>query len=163
MGHGLYNCFAYLRGLLRVEVEPMKREELESKVAGFNHGFDSHGNLMLSWRHELDCVMCARLTDFIEKILWEAQLGEFGISCMDSLKLEEAQKKLARCIDNEINLTFKAMGAHPKYLEDYNEAEGVWYPKHDGESVLKRRARFYSHLPKGTTFGEARRLWNKST
>ena len=48
-----------------------------------------------------------------------------------------------------------------KILGDYNDAEGVWYPKHDGESVSKRRARFYCDLPVGTTFGEARRLWNK--
>ena len=94
----------------------MTHTELRKKVAELVHGRDSHGNLLTPWRHGLYCVMCARLTDFIEKI-----------------------------------------------LEDYNEAEGVWYPKHDGESVLKRRARFYSHLPKGTTFGEARRLWNKST
>ena len=44
---------------------------------------------------------------------------------------------------------------------DYNDAEGVWYPKLDGESVSRRRARFYLDLPEGTTFGEARRLWNK--
>ena len=116
MGHGLCNCFAGLRGLLYVEVEPMTHKQLTTKVAKFIHGMNSHGNLLRPWNHEKDCGHCERLTDFIEKI-----------------------------------------------LEDYNEAEGVWYPKHDGESVLKRRARFYSRLPKGTTFGEARRLWNKST
>ena len=94
----------------------MTHKELAKEVVKFVHGMDSRGNLLRPWGHEKDCIMCERLTDFIEKI-----------------------------------------------LEDYNEAEGVWYPKHDGESVLKRRARFYSHLPKGTTFGEARRLWNKST
>ena len=45
-----------------------------------------------------------------------------------------------------------------KILEDYNPAEGVWYPKDDFD-VVRRRARFYLSLPKGTTMGEARKLW----
>ena len=47
----------------------MTRSQLREKIAGFNHGMDSHGNLLTPWRHEKDCVMCDRLTEFIDKIL----------------------------------------------------------------------------------------------
>ncbi|KKL20874.1 hypothetical protein LCGC14_2451070, partial [marine sediment metagenome] len=60
----------------------MTHEELRGKIAGFVHGVDSHGNILMTWRHEKDCVICDRMITFVEKI-----------------------------------------------LEDYNEAEGVWYPK----------------------------------
>ena len=54
----------------------MTREEtqdVERKVVGFNHGMDSRGNILTPWRHELDCVMCNRLTDFIMAILVKHQ------------------------------------------------------------------------------------------
>ena len=95
----------------------MTHLQLRKKIIGFVHGQDSHGDYLVPYQHDNCCPWCNRLTDFIERILQEAQLGEFGISCMDSPKLEEAQKKLSRCIDNEINLTLKVMGAHPKYPE----------------------------------------------
>ena len=48
----------------------MTRPELHGKVAEFNHGLDSHGNLLTPWRHEKDCDMCDRLVDFIMELLY---------------------------------------------------------------------------------------------
>ena len=50
----------------------MTHEELRGKIAGFVHGVDSHGSLLLPWRHELDCATCERLINFIMGLLHEA-------------------------------------------------------------------------------------------
>ena len=96
LGHGLCNRLLDLRGLLRVGVEPMKREELLDKIAGFNHGVDSHGNLLTPWRHEKDCVMCKRLADFVEGLFDDQDKASMKLlEDAFTKELNEAGKPLA--------------------------------------------------------------------
>ena len=49
----------------------MTREELSDKVSKFVHGVDSHGNWLISWKHDRGCEMCDRILDFVGGILNE--------------------------------------------------------------------------------------------
>ena len=103
----------------------MTHEKLLKTVAKFVHGVDSHGNWLITWKHDKGCEMCDRITEFVEGLLnehdkslagykalgsWmdrrergreEQHLEKFGISRMDLL--EEKQKQLAEFVNNEIN------------------------------------------------------------
>lgn len=43
----------------------MTHAELHGQVAKFVHGVDSHGELLIPYRHDWYCTWCDKLTDFI--------------------------------------------------------------------------------------------------
>ena len=47
----------------------MTHKELADKVSKFVHGVDSHGNWLMTWKHDRGCELCDRILDFVEKIL----------------------------------------------------------------------------------------------
>ena len=54
----------------------MKREELHSQVTKFVPGVNSHGELLVPYRHDWYCTRCDKLTDFIGKILQDYNKDE---------------------------------------------------------------------------------------
>ena len=49
----------------------MTHAELSDKVSKFVHGVDSHGNWLITWKHDKGCEICDRILDFVEGILNE--------------------------------------------------------------------------------------------
>ena len=43
----------------------MTHTELHGQVTKFVHGVDSHGELLIPYRHDWYCTWCDKLTDFI--------------------------------------------------------------------------------------------------
>ena len=49
----------------------MTHAELSDKVSKFVHGVDSHGNWLITWKHDKGCEICDRILGFVKGILNE--------------------------------------------------------------------------------------------